>query len=146
MNETLGSTRRPCNQRNGRFPLDDTTPTGVSDRAGVQTIADALRQLWTRIAHLLAGAGGGPLEFMGKAARLDVVAGIVRRNKGRQGFATLTSRREVEPIPGQAWGRPRDWKIRWSRLVRDCECRIVAVRATILVSMGGRLVGRRPRP
>ena len=69
---------------------------------------------------------------MDKAAYLDFVIEILRRSDH------LPSRWVVERTFG--------WRMRWRRLVRDCEKRIDVSQVMILVAMGGNLIRRNAYP
>ncbi|MBT9288605.1 transposase [Hyphomicrobiaceae bacterium 22] len=71
---------------------------------------------------------------MDKAAYLDVVFEIIRRNEEKAYFPGLPRRWVVE--------RSFGWLNRWRRLVRDYERHIDVSIAIIHVAMGGMLIWR----
>jgi transposase len=93
------------------------TTADISDSAGAQTILEGIRKRWPWLKHLFADGAYDRTKLMDKAAFLDFVIEIVRRSDAQAGFAVIPRRWVVERTFG--------WMIRWRRLVRDYEKRLM---------------------
>lgn len=52
----------------------------ISDSAGAMTVLDAIRKRWPWVKHLFADAAYDRLKLMDKAAWLDFVVEVIRRD------------------------------------------------------------------
>jgi len=134
----VGRKRHIAVDTDGRLLMVHLTPADISDSAGAQAILDAIRKRWPWVMHLFADGAYDRLKLMDKAAYLDFVLEIIRRNEGQAGFHVLPRRWVVE--------RSFGWMVRWRRLVRDYERRIDVSIAMIHVAMGGLLTRRNAHP
>lgn len=130
----VGRKRHIAVDTDGRLLMVRLTPANISDGAGAQAILDAIRKRWPWVKHLFADGAYDRLYLMDKAAYLDFVLEIIRRNEGQASFQVLPRRWVVE--------RSFGWMVRWRRLVRDYERRIDVPIAMIHVAMGGLLIRR----
>ncbi len=95
----------------------------ISDSAGAQLVLGGVRQRWPWLKHLFADGAHDRTRPLDRAAYLDFVIEIVRRNQERAGFHVIRRRWVVERTFG--------WMTRWRRLVRAYEARLDISRATI---------------
>lgn len=136
--KVVGRKRHIAVDTDGRLLMVNLTSADISDSAGAQAILEGIRKRWPWVKHLFADGAYDRLKLMDKAAYLDFIVEIVRRNQNQQGFEVLPRRWVVERTFG--------WMIRHRRLVRDYEKRIDVSRAMILVAMGGNLLRRNTHP
>ena len=64
----------------GRLLMVNLTPADISDSAGAQTILDGIRKRWPWVKHMFADGAYDRLKLMDKAAFLDFIIEIVRRD------------------------------------------------------------------
>ena len=132
--KTVGRKRHVAVDTDGRLLMVNLTSADVSDSAGAQLILDGVRKRWPWLKHLFADGAYDRTKLLDKAAYLDFVVEIVRRNEERAGFHVIRRRWVVERTFG--------WMTRWRRLVRDYEARLDVSRAMIHVAMGSLLLRR----
>jgi hypothetical protein len=79
----------------GRLVMLSLTPAGVQDAADAERIITAIRKRWRWLKPLLADGAYDRGKPMRKAARRDVVIGIVRKLTGKASMS----------CPGPGWRR-----------------------------------------
>ncbi|BAF89823.1 transposase [Azorhizobium caulinodans ORS 571] len=104
------------------------TSADISDSAGAQMMLDAIRKRWPWVKHLFADAAYDRLKLMDKAAYLDFVVEIIRRD----GKASKSCR--AAGLSSATFG----WMTRWRR--------IDVSTAMILVAMSANLARRNAHP
>ncbi len=132
--KTVGRKRHIAVDTDGRLLMVNLTTADISDSAGAQPILDAIRQRWPWVKHLFADGAYDRRKLMDKAAYLDFVIEVIRRNDDQSGFEVLPRRWMVE--------RSFGWLTRYRRLVRDYEARLDVSEAMIYAAMGSLLVRR----
>ncbi len=132
--KTVGRKRHIAVDTDGRLLMVNLTTADISDSAGAQPILDAIRQRWPWVKHLFADGAYDRRKLLDKAAYLDFVIEVIRRNDNQAGFEVLPRRWVVE--------RSFGWLTRYRRLVRDYEARLDVSEAMIYAAMGSLLVRR----
>jgi transposase len=128
----VGRKRHIAVDTDGRLLMVNLTTADISDSAGAQAILDAVRKRWPWVKHLFADGAYDRRKLLDKAAFLDFVIEVVRRND--PGFKILPRRWVVERTFG--------WLTRYRRLVRDYEARIDVSEAMIYAAMASLIVRR----
>lgn len=128
----VGRKRHIAVNTDGRLLMVNLTTADISDSAGAQAVLDAVRKRWAWVKHLFADGAYDRRQLLDKAAFLDFVVEIVRRND--PGFKILPRRWVVERTFG--------WLTRYRRLVRDYEARIDVSEAMIYAAMASLIVRR----
>jgi transposase len=132
----VGRKRHIAVDSDGRLLMVNLTTADIADSTGAQLVIEALRKRWPWIKHLFADGAYDRRQLLDKAAFLDFVVEIVRRND--PGFKVLPRRWVVE--------RSFGWMMRYRRLVRDYEARLDVSEAMIYVAMGSLLIRRLTHP
>jgi putative transposase len=136
--KTVGRKRHIAVDTDGRLLMVNLTTADISDSAGAQSILDAIRKRWPWVKHLFADGAYDRRILLDKAAFLDFVVQVIRRNDDQAGFKVLPRRWVVERTFG--------WLTRYRRLVRDYEARLDVSEAMIYAAMGSSLVRRTVHP
>ena len=105
-----GGKRHIAVDTGGRLLMVNLTAADISDSAGAETILEGIRKRWPWVKHLLADGAYERTKLLDKAAFLDFVIEVIKRNEDQNSFRVLPRRWVVERTFG--------WMTRWRRLVR----------------------------
>jgi putative transposase len=80
----------------GRLLMVNLTPADISDRAGAQSIPDAIRKRWPWLKHLFADGACDRGKLMAKTVFRDFIIEVVRRTDADPGFKVIPRRWVIE--------------------------------------------------